>query len=348
MKKTTTLLSALLMTGITFAQDFLAQARPAGSREWGYVNEKGEMAIEPQYRKCTPFSEEGLALFYERKKGFNIIDMEGNTIQPVITEFKIKEIFGFGMKGYSNGLLAIEAEGKWGFLDTDGKIAIPLKYDHVSIFSDGYATARLNDEFFILDKMGKETKVSIPLLKDVKDVTEGMIPYVSDDGEHGFINVSGEVVVEAKFNSVGYFSDGMAWVKSHEGKLGFIDKTGKMVIPLKFEVAKDFDAKSGLARIKFEDQWAYVNKSGEIIKVTDTEVWKDFSEGFAIARKDGLYGFINAKGEWVIKPQFQGVRDFQNGIAAARKDDLWGYIDASGKWIIQPRFEAVKDFELVK
>ena len=41
-----------------------------------------------------------------------------------------------------------------------------------------------------------------------------------------------------------------------------------------------------MARVKVGDKWGYVNKTGEVMYVKDTEVWGDFSEGLA----DGKVG----------------------------------------------------------
>ncbi len=88
--------------------------------------------------------------------------------------------------------------------------------------------------------------------------------------------------------------------------------------------------------------------TGEIVKVNDTEVWGDFSEGLADGKNGDQRGFYNNKGEWVIKPQFEGVRDFKNGYAAAKQGGKWGVIDKKGNWVIRPAFDGIKDMELVK
>ncbi|ECH5021687.1 WG repeat-containing protein, partial [Campylobacter coli] len=50
----------------------------------------------------------------------------------------------------------------------------------------------------------------------------------------GFIDKSGKIVIEPKFDGVGNFSEGLAGVELN-GKWGFIDKSGKIVIEPKFD-----------------------------------------------------------------------------------------------------------------
>ena len=58
-------------------------------------------------------------------------------------------------------------------------------------------------------------------------------------------------------------------------------------------------------------------------------------------------GFFNKTGEWIIAAEFENVRDFKNGFAAAKSNGLWGFIDKKGNWIIQPTYVNVKDMNLV-
>ena len=67
------------------------------------------------------------------------------------------------------------------------------------------------------------------------------------------------VIVPAKYDSIGSFNEGMAWVKLN-GKYGFIDKTGKEVISLKYDFARAFS--EGLAAVRLNGRWGFVDKTG--------------------------------------------------------------------------------------
>ena len=58
-------------------------------------------------------------------------------------------------------------------------------------------------------------------------------------------------------------SEGLAPVRFND-KWGFIDKTGKEVIPFRYDYALDFSAE-GIAHVKFEGMWFYINKKGECV-----------------------------------------------------------------------------------
>lgn len=332
----------------SYGQNFIAMVKPMGKKEWGYVNSQGDMVINAKYRKCYPFSSEGLTPIYEGKK-FSFINTKGEQIPTEISGFKLIEAgLGFGgLQGYSDGLIAVRKDKKWGFLNTDGKVAIELKYDKVSSFDNGFATARKGKTFYVLNTSGEETKIENSTVFAVKGFKEGLAPFYTEDKKNGFIDNNGKVAIQAQFANVGYFSNELAWAKTYDKKVGYINKSGEWAIKPKFDACKNFDPVSGMARVKINGQWAYTNKNGEIINVA-TETFGDFEEGLAKGKKDGKVGYYDAKGEWVIEPTLQGGRDFNNGFAAAKKNDKWGFINRKGEWVIEAKFAAVKDMEMVK
>ncbi|MDH5365627.1 MAG: WG repeat-containing protein [Cyclobacteriaceae bacterium] len=338
----TIILSLVLSTG-AFSQTYLTQARPSDKKEWGYINQKGEFSIEAKYRSCYQFSD-GYAPIYEDKKFF-FINPKGEKLSTEIENFKLFNVFGIGMQGFSDGLVPIKSGDKWGYINTDGKLAIELKYEKASKFDGGFAVVHKNGELFVVNKTGEEFVIAGAI--DCKNFSEGLAPYRAADKKFGFVGTDGKTVITAQFFGVGYFIDGVAWAKTMDKKVGFINKKGEWVIEPKFLVAKNFDPTSGLAMVKETEKWVYTNRSGEVLAV-DSEKISDFSNGLAKGVKGGKTGYFNKDGKWVIEAKFDGGRDFKNGFAAAKKGDKWGFINKNGEWVIEPSFGAVKDMELIK
>ncbi len=46
---------------------------------------------------------------------------------------------------------------------------------------------------------------------------------------------------------------------------------------------------------------------------------RSFSEGLAKIKIDGKFGYINTNGQIVIQPRFEESSDFQDGLAAIKK-----------------------------
>jgi len=291
------------------AQTYLTQVKPAGSKTWGYANSKGEIVIPAQYSKCYKFSVEGFAPIYDtEKRQYHFINTKGQTLPTEISGFKLIDGFGTDISGFNNGLVPVRVGEKWGYMNTSGTLAIQAKYDKVTDFNEGYASVEAAGKFIVLDTKGMETPVVAEAI-DVKEFSGKYAPFRAADKKFGFIGVDGKVAVPAQYESVGYFSGGLAWAKDADRKLGYINPKGEWIIKPQFTAGKEFNKESGFARVKEGEQWAYVSKTGELLKV-DSESYGDFCNGLAEGKKDGKVGFFNTKGRWVIAPQFEGVRDF--------------------------------------
>lgn len=319
------------------AQTLLTQFKRDG--KWGYLNSKGEEVIAPKYDKCDEFTSEGLAhVFDEGKKQHGFINTKGEFIQP-------KTICD-NLESYSNGLARAKVKGKWGYLDVDGNLAIPAKYDKATDFKQSHATASIGDKYFVLDTKGTEIPVQGEGIVEVKRFSEKLAPFKTANKKMGFIGVDGKVAIAPQYEGVGYFSAGLAWARTDDKKVGYINAKGEWVIQPLYTQGKDFD-QSGMTLVKDGESWQYISKAGTVVK-KDVENPEAFSEGLAAAKKEGKLGFLDSKGEWAISPQFEASRDFKNGFAAAKQNGKWGFINTKGEWVIQPKYDAVKDMELVK
>ncbi len=165
----------------------------SGSNKWGYIDRKGNNVLRYEFDIAKPFSE-GLALvvYMAKDDGINnwkCIDKSGKIIfavkggQP--TEYGYfrdgllllqnqEEKYFFIAKtgvplsedkydyaeGFSEKLAVVCRDGKCGYIDTTGKLVIPLKYTIASSFVDGFAGVTglsetgLEQEL-IIDKTGK-------------------------------------------------------------------------------------------------------------------------------------------------------------------------------------------------
>jgi hypothetical protein len=69
----------------------------------------------------------------------------------------IKKLDGVGqIKFSSEGLLAVQEKGKWGFIDNSGNQVIQAKYDSCDQFKYGYSRVRSGNKWGVIDKSGNE------------------------------------------------------------------------------------------------------------------------------------------------------------------------------------------------
>ncbi len=131
---------------------------------------------------------------------------------------------------FSEGLAAVELDGKWGYIDKTGREVVPCKYDEIENFSEGLALAVFNT--------GETDDLGTPIAKC------------------GFIDKSDKEVVPCKYGAAWRFSEGLAPVKL-DGKYGFIDKTGKEVVPCKYDDVLEFS--EGMAPVLLNGKWGFLS-----------------------------------------------------------------------------------------
>lgn len=162
------------------------------------------------------------------------------------------------------------------------------------------------------------------------------------EGKYGFLDASGSVVIEPRWDDVWYFHEGLALVRK-DGKYGYIDTSGTVVLEPVWDVIEPFC--DGFARVERDGLYGYVDRAGNI--VSDAQ-WNSgdvsFSEGMACVRKGDLFGFIDSAGNVAIEPQWDRAGSFSEGLAWVSKDGNYGFVDKTGKLMGKLRWEEAYDF----
>jgi hypothetical protein len=151
-----------------------------------------------------------------------------------------------------------------------------------------------------------------------------------------------EWVVEPslEFDEVSHFSEGLARVKKDD-KYAYINTSGELVTQL-FDKAWFFS--EGFSWVKKNDKYGYINTSGKLVTQIEFDYVRDFSAGFARVKKNGKYGYINTSGKLVIQIEFDEVTNFSAGFARVKKNGKYGYINTSGKLVTQIEFDEAHYF----
>jgi len=253
-------------------------------------------------------------------------------------------------------LFPVKVEGKYGYIDKEGKIVIQPKFAAASRFAEGLAGVQ-NDtgKWGFIDGSGSY-RIQ-PAFEAVQFFSEGLAAVMQGE-QYGFIDSNGKMVIEPKFAGAKGFKDGFATVVRAEKMAntvvqtsGFIDKQGKYLVELLSD-AGGFS--EGLAAARWMGQYfSYIDTSGKKVIEPGPGANRhfqragEFSEGLApvALQQTGRWGYINRRGEIVISPKFGMAQSFSEGRAAVvDRSGKWGYIDSSGKMVIQPKFSEAAAF----
>jgi hypothetical protein len=177
---------------------------------------------------------------------------------------------------------------------------------------------------------------------------------IRDGRKLGFINRSGALVVQPRFDAAGEPHEGR--ISVYVGSLaGYIDFSGKLVVEPKYESAGDF--KDGRAIVRLGSKASLIDPSGTVIGKIPHRPLGEFHQGLLRVQASGLvdaagkklptvYGFVDRQAKIVIPPQFMPAGEFSDDPANLTLGGLgsdWVYFDRTGKIVIRisqgPRLE---------
>jgi len=324
---------------------------------------------------------------FERNGRVGFIDPTGKIVVKPKIKASIDDVGDFvdgrariGHTGYisESGKWAIRGDYFWSydFAEGLGQIQVPDPegpYGYKRYYLDragatvavaaGQRSYAFSDGLALYEAQGKP---------GLRSFEPGNMVYRDYPGLAGFMNRTGEPVIEARFGDAGSFVDGLAratldgncYIVASNGTAqgspttgyptscggvpegvttfcpaGFIDKTGEFVIEPQFRSAMDFS--EGLAGVLVQDKWGFIDRTGRFVVEPHFDRVLPYQEGLAAVRVDGAWGFIDKAGVFVIPPQFEDVESFADSLAIVHHQDAIFYIDRQGQTVISgPYLEA--------
>lgn len=179
------------------------------------------------------------------------------------------------------------------------------------------------------------------LLLGITAVSAQELALVRDNDLFGYINKSGEYVIQPQFEKADSFSGKMAPAMKDK-KWGFINTSGEWVIQPEYDRVKAFN--SGYALVFQNDQWKYINTKGETLSTPATEKYYDFDNGVAIIRSGEKIGLIDTNGKTIIEPKYDEIKGFNNGHAKFKSGENWGLLNAKGEVVVPAEYNEIGDF----
>lgn len=202
---------------------------------------------------------------------------------------------------------------------------------------------------------------------------------VKRDGQWGFVDHTGELIIPCEWDEVGTVRDGRVSVQK-DGKWGAIDRTGRLIVPCEWQylVAEDDGGYTmvsfngyrgalaadgsvlipcdrytyvgpvinGARSICRDDMWGLCTEAGEIITPCQWRETGYFQEDLAWVKDEKrLYGYMNRAGEMVIPCQYRHAEDFRDGSAVVQlSTGYYNLIDADGRLLCTPAWTDMETF----
>jgi hypothetical protein len=208
------------------------------------------------------------------------IDMHGvivdRQVQPEESTEKIFE--------EAEGMRAIKRNGKYGFIDSRGRLRIANRYEDVQPFSEGLAPVKIL-------------------------------------GKWGYINMRDNIAVQPVYEEVFAFKNGFAHVRQKD-LFGLIDKNGKLVLPVRYEAIEVLPTKNVL--IQQGKLWGLADATGRTVIHPKYDLVKDLGNGYVIVVRGEKYGVVTQQGLSTIPLMYDYIAyDTFNNFFVAMKKAVW-------------------------
>lgn len=139
---------------------------------------------------------------------------------------------------FSQGMIAVQKDGLWGFADENGDIAIDCKYDYVSPFYGEYAAVEMGDRSFLIDVKGNDTGIELASASVAVNEDRTLIAAREKyTGLEGVLSTeSGEWVIRAAYDEIDFLEGGLVLVAIGSGSdnYGLFDATGAEICPAEY------------------------------------------------------------------------------------------------------------------
>ncbi len=202
------------------------------------------------YQTFKPYSREEL-----HAKGIILFD----EVQELLDSGKKPETVFDVVDNFNECFAAVKLNGKWNFLNKEGKLLSNQWFDYADYFSEGFASVKLNDKW-------------------------------------NYINIDGQLLSNQWFDYADDFSGGFAIVMLND-KWNYINKEGQFLSNQWFDDAAGF--RDGFARILLNYKYNFINREGRLISNQWFDDAYNFGDGFASVYLNGKWYKINQKGEIV-------------------------------------------------
>lgn len=233
--------------------------------------------------------------------------------------------------------------GKYGYVDENGKEVIDGKYDSAKKFREGLAAVSMGELFGYINKNGK---IVIPLQYTSASNFVNGIALVSKAYKFGCINPDNKEIIPCEYDYLMKTEQDSLLLKGSKNRLeGFIQLDGKVVIPFEYDEIQAFY--DGEAYVVKNGKKGIIRANGEVVVPCIYDEIKSYYENLYLVTSNGLYGFLNSQKQEILPCEYGehyaiGVfSDIDHRVIRLKKGDRYGLMDSNGNVLTPCKYDDI-------
>jgi hypothetical protein len=331
----------------------------------GYIDRAGQIAIPLKFDVHTGWTAFVGEMPAPAKLGrrVGLVDRSGNWVLEPAYDSISPMYFGRpapGSGGEFRGFRAARG-GKSGLLDASGNVVVDLVFEQETTpparrEGGGFSIAlplhiypTICPDGRVLGLIDRKPRFFTQDGKPI-ELVEGSLALASCDAPHavkvgekfGYVDAAMRPVTPAKFESVGWFRDGLAPV-TIDGKQGLIRKDGTFALEPVFDAVQSVQDNLALVQVG-RDASLIDMKTAVLVTSRQFEGACALGRGVIGVVVAGKAGAIDLKGRSLLEPNYEPWRfNYAETLTPVQSGGKWGFVDWAGH-AIEARFSAVRPF----
>ena len=266
------------------------------------INEKGEALFNLEDVDGVYAISEDRAVYKNENKQFGILDRDGQ----VVCSAKFDESERFVKDGT---LMVMQKDSgkkgkeKWGIVDCNGEILIPIKYPKITRHDKGFTIFNDSRKAAWYD-LESNTVSSFDFYDIVRD--GNMLCYKNKKGKYGWMTMKGVEVIEPVYDEVTLFGkENMTFVKMkrRSKEWGIINKKSEWIVGPRYANVSQTD-KYPVIGNEYKEYGVIDYKGNVLIKTNKKAIKHIVDEYYLVTNYHGETGIMKADGRevWVSTP----------------------------------------------
>jgi ribosomal protein L37E len=357
-----------LSSGVFYA------ANPLGSNLVGLINSFGDTVKPFIYRSLFTPSDSNLKKYScsiiqystrgsagePRESGFFDSNLEAIWPPPSWKSQGNREV-GLFIKGFSNvdgrpsNIMSFRSRtmsGKWGFVDTLGKLILEPKYEHVeplSINKNSYSGRILflvyKDTLVGIfgSKSGNEYEELIkPVLNQVNQINQTLIFSYRKGSFFGLLDLKDcAILCDPIYEGIKKLDDNTDsyFLALKNKRVLLISKNGTQIGNFDFEPSSQFSRFQNLILVRQNNLEGLIDFSGnEIIPIRYNRI-ELTNNGLVKVNSNKRYGLYDINGKPLTQVVYENIDDYSGPTALAKLNGKWGMLNQNGSLILAAKYD---------
>jgi hypothetical protein len=330
------------------------------NKQWGMMNSKGKVMIQPQYDAIGEFKEYGYAVM-QRNGRVGLVNKYGHEVlSPKYDDIKILDSLLFAVLDVSdwkvvnvreevilnNGyeqvhiwkrkFIGFRQNRKWGVANIAGEIIASPKYDEIELLDNEFFQTKIDDKLGLMANDGKEILANE---SSQIEIYNPQLFFFQKNKKWGAVNQKGQQLIRPSFQSFFTLSDNFIKLMVNSRVYLYSVPQEKIITKGQYETYYTFSKKQVLC--KNNRKLGLIDWFGKaLLGVKYDEIQAYGNKQFRVNIK-GKWGVVAAGDQIIVPLEYDYIAPLKSKMCVVKKYGKLGIVSLDGKEQVFPKYDKI-------